>query len=148
MSQGEEGKAQIPTLLPTTHTPCFLRDMNNCITTTPIEFKNKKTRISKNGQERKVFTTWIMFTRDVGRMDVKWKMKPITLWKLQMPRQLLRDKSITIQTCTELKFSLNRRFGMNLINGDDQQKSVQPNSQYQHLGDHERVPYHYFFKKW
>lgn len=39
-------------------------------------------------------------------------------------RQLLRDKSVTIQICTDLKLSLMRPFGMNLINGDDQLRSV------------------------
>lgn len=47
--QTEEGKAQTPTLLPTTHTPCFLRNMNNRITTSPTDLKNMKTGTSKDG---------------------------------------------------------------------------------------------------
>lgn len=59
MSTGEvrQKRARLrPQLLPTTHTPCFLRDVNNGITTTPTDLKNRKTRISKYGQEGKVFT--------------------------------------------------------------------------------------------
>lgn len=72
------------------------------------------------GRDGKAFTKLIILIRDVDKMAAQWKRQPVTSQKPQMSRQLLRDRSITNQICTDLKLSLLRRFGINFIDGDGQ----------------------------